>query len=129
MNVFGWLQVILYLALILGLAKPLGAYMARVYQDQHTFLDRILNPVERFIYRLAGIDPAQEMNWKVYAIAMLIFNLFGLLAVYALQRLQHVLPLNPQGMAAVTSDSWGIRNGESRYDEERANRDSSGIPT
>jgi len=105
MTINGILQIAIYLIVLILLAKPLGTYMARVYQEQHTFMDRIFKPVERFIYRLAGVDPSKEMDWKVYAIAMLIFNLFGLLAVYALQRLQHILPLNPQGMAAVTSDS------------------------
>ncbi len=105
MTINGILQIAIYLIVLILLAKPLGTYMARVYQEQHTFMDRIFKPVERFVYRLAGVDPSKEMDWKVYAIAMLIFNLFGLLAVYALQRLQHILPLNPQGMAAVTSDS------------------------
>jgi K+-transporting ATPase ATPase A chain len=101
----GILQIVIYLIVLLLLAKPLGAFMARVYQDERTFLDRLLGPLERLVYRLAGVDPAQEMDWKVYAVAMLLFNLVGLLAVYALQRMQHLLPLNPQGMAAVTPDS------------------------
>ena len=79
--------------------------MASVYQGEGTFLDRLLHPVERIIYRLAGVDPAEEMDWKVYAVAMLLFNLVGLFVVYALQRFQHILPLNPQGMAAVSPDS------------------------
>jgi K+-transporting ATPase ATPase A chain len=101
----GVLQIVVYLAVLVLLTKPLGIYMARVYSGEHTFMDRVLGPVERLIYKLAGIDPDQEMDWKVYAIAMLLFNLFGLLVVYALQRLQQFLPLNPQGMAAVTPDS------------------------
>jgi K+-transporting ATPase ATPase A chain len=105
MTINGILQIAIYLIVLVLLAKPLGAFMARVYAGQRTFLDRILGPVERLIYRLAGVDPAQEMNWKVYAVAMLVFNVLGLLAVYALQRLQYILPLNPQGMAAVTPDS------------------------
>jgi K+-transporting ATPase ATPase A chain len=105
MTINGILQIAIYLIVLILLAKPLGGYMARVYQAEQTIFDRILNPVERLIYRLGGIDPAKEMNWKVYAIAMLVFNLFGLLVVYALQRLQYVLPLNPQAMTAVTPDS------------------------
>ncbi len=105
MTINGILQIAIYLIVLILLAKPLGTYMARVYQEQHTFLDRIFKPVERFIYRLAGVDPSKEMDWKVYAFTMLLFNLFGLLIVYALQRLQHVLPLNPQGLAMVSSDS------------------------
>ncbi len=83
MTLNGVLQITVYLVVLILLAKPLGSYMARVYQGEHTFLDRILQPIERLIYRLAGVDPAQEMNWKVYAVAMLVFNLVGLLAVYA----------------------------------------------
>ena len=105
MTINGSLQILIYLVVLVLLTKPLGSFMARVYEGEHTFLGPILGPVERLIYRLSGVDPAQEMNWKVYAVAMLFFNLFGLLAVYALQRLQHFLPLNPQGMAAVSPDS------------------------
>ena len=105
MTANGVLQILIYLVVLLLLTKPLGIYMARVYSGERTFMDRILGPFERLIYRLAGVDLTQEMNWKVYAAAMLIFNLFGLLVVYALQRLQYLLPLNPQGMSAVTPDS------------------------
>jgi K+-transporting ATPase ATPase A chain len=105
MTTNGIFQIAFYLIVLLLLAKPLGAFMAGIYSGERTFLDRIFGPVERFVYRLAGVDPAQEMNWKTYAVAMLVFNLFGLLAVYALQRLQHILPLNPAGLGAVTPDS------------------------
>ncbi|HSB66651.1 MAG TPA: potassium-transporting ATPase subunit KdpA [Anaerolineales bacterium] len=105
MTTNGVLQILIYLAVLLLLTKPLGVYMARVYSGERTFMDRILSPIERLFYRLAGVKPDQEMDWKVYAIAMLVFNLIGLLVVYALQRLQYLLPLNPQGMAAVTPDS------------------------
>jgi len=79
--------------------------MARVYMGQPSALDRVLGPLERLIYRLCGVRAEEEMGWKTYAIAMLLFNLLGFLAVYALQRLQGVLPLNPQGLGAVTPDS------------------------
>src|SRR5512139_1995861 len=105
MTFSGVLQIAIYLCVLILLVKPLGSYMARVYQGERTLLHRILEPVERLTYRLSGVDPAQEMNWKAYAVAMLIFNLVGLLAVYLLQRLQGYLPLNPQGMMAVTPDS------------------------
>jgi K+-transporting ATPase ATPase A chain len=105
MNLYGWLQIIFYMAILLLLAKPLGSFMAKVYQGKRTLLDRVLGPFERFIYRVSGIDPHAEMDWKSYAIAMLIFNAFGLIFVYLLQRLQGVLPLNPQGLGAVTPDS------------------------
>jgi len=105
MTANGVFQIVLYLVVLVGLAKPLGAYMARVYENRPFGLERILGPVERMIYRLSGIRPDEEMNWKSYAIAMLVFNFVSLLAVYALQRLQGVLPLNPQGLGAVSPDS------------------------
>jgi K+-transporting ATPase ATPase A chain len=105
MNAQGWLQLALYVAVLLLLAKPLGAYMAAVYEGRALRAQRIGGPLERLIYRGAGVDPAREMNWKEYALAMLWFNLLGALAVYALQRAQPWLPLNPQDMAAVSPDS------------------------
>jgi K+-transporting ATPase ATPase A chain len=100
-----WLQVLLYIGLLLLLVRPLGAYMARVYQGERTFLDPLLKPLERWVYRLGGIDPQAEMDWKAYAAAMLVFNLTGLLVLYALLRLQHFLPLNPQGIRALPPDT------------------------
>jgi len=101
----GILQIVMYLLVLLLLAKPLGAYMGRVFQGERTFLDALLRPVERFIYRLAGINTSEEMDWKENAIAMLIFNFVGFVIVYGLQRLQQFLPLNPQGLGAVSPDS------------------------
>jgi K+-transporting ATPase ATPase A chain len=105
MNIISWLQLILYMVVLIALAKPLGLFMARVYQGEHTFLDPVLRPLERLIYRLCGVRPDEEMNWKIYAIAVMLFNGLGLLVVYALQRIQGFLPLNPQGFGAVTPDS------------------------
>ncbi len=105
MSTQDWGQLILYLAVLLALVKPLGAYMARIYGGGRTFLHPVLAPVERFAYRVAGIDPDTEMGWKHYALALLVFNLLGLLVVYGLQRLQGILPLNPQGFGAITPDS------------------------
>ncbi len=105
MTANGVFQLVLYVVVLLALAKPLGAYMARVYEGRPFGLDRILGPVERLIYRLSGVRPDEEMNWKHYAIAMLMFNMLGLFAVYLLQRVQGWLPLNPQGLGAVSPDS------------------------
>jgi len=105
MTASSWIQFILYFVLLLALAKPLGLYMARVYQGEKTFLAPVLRPVERLLYRLAGVDEKQEMGWKTYALTMLIFNAVGLLFVYALQRFQGFLPLNTQGLGAVSPDS------------------------
>ncbi len=105
MNVFSWLQLIFYMVVLIALAKPVGAFMARVFQGERTFLDPVMRPVEKLIYRVSGVSPDTEMNWKVYAFAMMLFNVLGLLVVYGLQRLQGFLPLNPQGFGAVTPDS------------------------
>jgi potassium-transporting ATPase potassium-binding subunit len=105
MSTWGWLQLALYVVVLLLLAKPLGAYMAAVYEGRAAWAQRIGGPFERLIYRGAGVDPAQEMDWKKYAISMLWFNLIGTLVVYALQRAQQWLPLNPQDFAAVSPDS------------------------
>jgi potassium-transporting ATPase potassium-binding subunit len=105
MTLNGTIQIVVYLAALLVLVKPLGTFMARVFQRERTFLDPILGPVERFIYRAAGIRPDEEMDWKQNVLAMLLFNVVGLFAVYAIQRLQRFLPLNPQGLGAVSPDS------------------------
>ncbi|OGO35526.1 MAG: potassium-transporting ATPase subunit KdpA [Chloroflexi bacterium RBG_16_57_11] len=102
MTSLNFLQFFLYLAVLLLLVKPLGAYMGRVYQGERTFLSPVIAPVERLFYRLSGVRPDGEMDWKTYAIALLIFNLVGLLCVYILQRLQQFLPFNPQGLGAVS---------------------------
>jgi K+-transporting ATPase ATPase A chain len=101
----GLLQLALYVVVLVLLVKPLGAYMAAVFQGERTFMSSILGPVERLIYRVSGVDPAAESSWQRYAWGVVLVNLIGLVAVYALQRLQHVLPFNPQGLAAVSPDS------------------------
>jgi K+-transporting ATPase ATPase A chain len=97
-------QIMLYFGVLLLLAKPLGVYMARVYEGQTSGLDRVLGPVERLFYRICGIDPSEEMSWKKYAGSLLMFSAAGLLFLYILQRLQSVLPLNPQKLPAVPPD-------------------------
>ncbi|MBV9189248.1 MAG: potassium-transporting ATPase subunit KdpA [Betaproteobacteria bacterium] len=95
----------LYIVVLLALAKPLGEYMARVFQGERTFMTPVLGWLERFTYRASGVDPAKEMRWTEYAVVCLIFNLVGLVVVYAFQRLQHMLPLNPANLGAVSPDS------------------------
>lgn len=104
MTEVGFFQIALYLFVLLILVKPLGYYMAQVYEDKFTRLNFIIRPLEQWIYRFCGIDSEKEMEWKHYLSAMLIFNLLGLFAVYAIQRLQHFLPLNPQSFSAVSPD-------------------------
>ena len=101
----GILQLAFYVIVLIALAKPLGSYMARVYERRPIGLDRALGWLERLVYKAAGVAPESEMGWKTYALAMLLFNLAGVLTVYALQRLQGVLPLNPAGLGAVSPDS------------------------
>ena len=105
MTGYGWMQLIAYFAALILLVKPLGLYMARVYQEKRTPLTPILAPLERLIYRLAGIHADDEMDWKTYAGAVLLFSLVGFVFLYLLQRLQGYLPLNPAGMGAVSPDS------------------------
>ncbi len=104
MTNFSILQIGLYLAALILLVKPLGAFMANVYEGKRTFLDPVLRPIERLIYRLCGVGPDQEMDWKTYAVAMMVFNIVGLVAVYVIQRVQGFLPLNPAGLGAVAPD-------------------------
>jgi potassium-transporting ATPase potassium-binding subunit len=80
------LRIVVYLAVVFLLVKPLGAYMARVYRGERTSLDRVLGPLERLLYRLCRIDPEEDMRWQTYTIAMLVFTLVGMLLLYALQR-------------------------------------------
>jgi K+-transporting ATPase ATPase A chain len=105
MTANAWLQVLLYLGVLLLLSAPLGAYMARVFEGRNAASRRALGPVERLAYRLCRMPADEEMNWKQYATAMLLFNLAGFLAVYLLQRVQGCLPLNPQHLPAVSPDS------------------------
>jgi K+-transporting ATPase ATPase A chain len=100
----GMLQIGLYFIALLALVKPLGWYMARIYEGAPVGVDRLLGPIERWVYRLAGVRAGDEMDWKTYAAAMLLFNAAGILALYALQRFQGLLPLNPQGFGAVPPD-------------------------
>lgn len=105
MNLYSLFQLVLYFVILLALVKPLGTFMAKVYQGEPTFLDLVLGPIERFVYRLSGVRADDEMDWKAYALAVILFNALGMLALYLLQRGQAVLPLNPQGLGPVSTDS------------------------
>ncbi|MHB1131542.1 MAG: potassium-transporting ATPase subunit KdpA [Chloroflexota bacterium] len=101
MTAFGLLQILLYMLVLLALAKPLGTYMAAVYNGERTILSPVIGPLERLLYRLSGVDQSLEQRWPAYAAGMLLFNALGLLLVYGLLRLQSSLPLNPQALAGV----------------------------
>jgi K+-transporting ATPase ATPase A chain len=105
MTINGLLQIALFLGLLLALVKPLGLYMARVYEGKPVGIDRVLGPLERWIYRLAGVRPDEETGWKAYSFGVLLFSAAGVVFLYALQRLQGFLPANPQGFGAVSPDS------------------------
>ncbi|MGJ0507577.1 MAG: potassium-transporting ATPase subunit KdpA [Methylocystis sp.] len=104
MTFVGWAQIALVLAAVIAAAIPLSAYITRVLAGERTFLSPILAPVERVFYKLSGVDPAREQSWLVYTMAMLAFSIIGFASLYALQRLQEYLPLNPQGFSGVPSD-------------------------
>jgi K+-transporting ATPase ATPase A chain len=105
MSANGLLQIALFLVVLIALAKPLGWYMARVYEGKLPAFVRWIAPIENLFYRLCGVDSKQEMRWTRYALAVLWFSLFGVLTVYGMQRLQGMLPLNPQAFGAVSPDS------------------------
>ena len=104
MTFVGWLQVLVFFGLILAVTKPIGAYMFRVFEGGDAPLGRGLGRIENAFYRLFGVDPRQEQDWKAYTFALLAFSTFGVIVTYAIQRLQGHLPLNPQHFAGVTHD-------------------------
>jgi K+-transporting ATPase ATPase A chain len=104
MTWLSYLQIGVYLSVLILLSIPLGNYMAKVYEGKHTFLSRVLQPIEKPLFRWAGIQPETEMNWKTYTFALLLFNLIGFVIVFSIQRFQGILPLNPQHLDAVPVD-------------------------
>jgi potassium-transporting ATPase potassium-binding subunit len=101
MTINGWLQIVIFLALVLAVTKPLGVFMTRVFNRERTFMDPVMRPVERLIYRMTGVDENHEMRWTEYAFAMLLFSAVSMLLLYLMQRVQGFLPFNPQKFAAV----------------------------
>jgi K+-transporting ATPase ATPase A chain len=107
MTANGWFQIGLFLAVVFLLTKPLGIFLIRVFEREHTFLDPMLRPIERFLYRITGVDEKKEMPWTEYGIALLLFSGVSMLVLYLMERLQHWLPYNPQSLANVTPDlAW-----------------------
>ena len=126
MTANGWFQIGLYLFVILLVTKPVGVFMTRVFNREKTFLDPVLRPVERLMYRLTGIDEKREMRWTEYAVAMLLFSGVSMTLLYLIERTQKWLPFNPQkfpnvepglafGTAAsfTTNTNWQVYSGES----------------
>ena len=122
----GWFQIIVFLALILAVTKPMGVFLTRVFNRERTFMDPVLRPVERLLYRVTGVDEDHEMRWTEYAFAMLLFSVVAMLLLYLIQRVQGFLPFNPQKFGAVnpphlafntaasftTNTNWQVYSGE-----------------
>src|SRR5258706_3913149 len=106
MTPIGWIQIVLYCAIIVALVKPLGWYMTRVFAGERTFLSPVLRPVERGLYWIGGVDERREQHWLTYAVAMLLFHVVGFLIIYGLIRLHALLPFNPAGQSAVAQDRF-----------------------
>jgi K+-transporting ATPase ATPase A chain len=104
MTLNGWLQILFFLLAVFLVTPLLGGFMARVFTRQRTWLDPVVRPVERLVYKLTGVDETHEMRWTEYSVALLLFSVVSLLVLYAMQRLQGVLPFNPQGFAGVAPD-------------------------
>ena len=104
MTANGWFQIGLYLVILLAITKPMGMFMTRVFSGEKTFLDPVMRPIEKLLYRICGIDEKREMVWTEYAIAMLLFSAVSMILLYVIERVQQVLPFNPQHMAKVAPD-------------------------
>src|ERR1700750_1250443 len=104
MTAIGWIQILLFCAIIVALVKPLGAYMTRVFSGERTFLSPVLRPVEAAVYWVGGVDEKREQHWGTYTGALVRFHVGGFLILYALMRLQGALPFNPADQSAVASD-------------------------
>src|ERR1700686_864511 len=104
MTINGWLQIVVFLGLIFAVTKPLGVFITRVFARERTFLDPVLRPIERLLYRVTGGDESHEMRWTEYATTMLVFSAVSMLMLYLIQRIQGMLPLNPQHFGAVTPE-------------------------
>ena len=123
----GWLQILFFLLLVFLVTKPMGVFMARVFNREKTFMDPVLRPVERLLYRVTGVDEDHEMRWTEYAISMLLFSAVSMIVLYLMERFQGYLPFNPQKFGAVnppalafntaasftTNTNWQNYSGES----------------
>src|SRR5438309_8308285 len=102
MTANGWFQILLFLLLVFLATKPLGIFMARVFNREKTFMDPVLRPLERLLYRVTAVDETHEMRWTEYAVSMLLFSVVSMLVLYLIQRVQGFLPFNPQKFGAVS---------------------------
>ena len=108
MTINGWLQILVFLGLIFAVTKPLGVFMTRVFARERTFLDPVLRPIERLLYRVTGVDETHEMRWTEYATTMLLFSAVSMLVLYLIQRIQGMLPFNPQHLGGSDARAPGL---------------------
>src|SRR5438309_4257851 len=113
MTANGWLQILLFFALVLMLTKPVGIFMTRVFNRERTIMDPVLRPIERLLYRVTGVDEDHEMRWTEYAISMLLFSLVSMIVLYLMERLQGYLPFNPQKLGAVSPSALAFNTAAS----------------
>src|SRR5262249_12321836 len=113
MTANGWFQILLFFVLVLLVTKPLGIFMTRVFNRERTFLDPVLRPIERLLYRVTGVDEDHEMRWTEYAISMLLFSLVSMIVLYLMERLQGYLPFNPQKLGAVNPSALAFNTAAS----------------
>ena len=104
MTFIGWLQILVFSVVIFALTKPIGIYMFRIFEGDRQPLPRFFGPIERWIYKFCGVDPKEQQTWQGYTLALLVFSAITLLVTYGIERLQHVLPLNPQNLGPVPAD-------------------------
>ena len=120
MTANGWVQIAIFAVLVTTSVKPLGAFMAKVFGGERTFLSPVLRPVERAIYAICRVDEKEEQHWTTYTVAMLAFSIAGFVSLYALQRLQNFLPFNPQGMSGPLRAPGFQHVGQLRHQHELA---------
>src|SRR5690349_13457245 len=113
MTINGWLQIGFFLLLVFLVTKPMGVFMARVFNREKTFMDPVLRPLERMLYRVTGVDENHEMRWTEYAIAMLLFSVVSMIVLYLMERLQGYLPFNPQKLGAVNPSALAFNTAAS----------------
>src|SRR5438132_9224408 len=113
MTANGWFPILLFLALVLLVTKPMGVFMTRVFNRERTFIDPVLRPIERLLYRVTGVDENHEMRWTEYAISMLVFSLVSMIVLYLMERLQGYLPFNPQKLGAVNPSALAFNTAAS----------------
>ena len=120
MTINGWIQIALYCAIIIAITKPLGGYMASVFNGEKTFLSPVLRPIERAFYAISGVDEKEDQNWVIYGVAMLAFSLAGFVSLYALMRLQNMSSLQPSEDAGCRRTSVVQHGDELRHQYQLA---------